>query len=104
MKFTAIALALCATTTVTARRFFVWEHSGWSGQSWIEDRPNDGRCWDMGDHGRKASSISDHQSTGTCTVFFNQRGCTGASWSNKGFAKTVPSFLNDNIWSYRNCQ
>lgn len=36
------------------------------------------------------------------THILSERDCKGSSWQNYGDAKTVPSFLNDHIWSFRN--
>ncbi|KAF2747518.1 hypothetical protein M011DRAFT_458383 [Sporormia fimetaria CBS 119925] len=101
MKITFFATALF-TSTVAARVFYLYEHNDLNGNGWQEDRPNDGTCWNIGDHGRKASSVSGVDSTGPCTTFYNQRGCTGGQWVQRGYAATVPLFLNDNFWSFKN--
>lgn len=37
-----------------------------------------------------------------CLHNSRERDCKGDQWENEGDAPTVPSFLNDHIWSFRN--
>ncbi|KAJ4253800.1 hypothetical protein NW762_010195 [Fusarium torreyae] len=37
-----------------------------------------------------------------CTTFYRERFCEGESWQNYGDAASVPDFLNDHMWSFRN--
>jgi hypothetical protein len=35
-------------------------------------------------------------------ITHSERDCRGSSWQQRGISPTVPSFLNDHIWSFRN--
>ncbi|KAF2744895.1 hypothetical protein M011DRAFT_460400 [Sporormia fimetaria CBS 119925] len=98
---TALIITLIAppTSIASARLFVVFEHNNFNwdrdGGFWVENRV-DSNCWDIGEHGRKTSSISVGGDPG-CTTFYNQRGCIGGQWVFTSSAGTVPAFLNDNI-------
>ncbi|KAF2744905.1 hypothetical protein M011DRAFT_479379 [Sporormia fimetaria CBS 119925] len=107
---TSIALiALFASVPVASaghgRRFILWEHPNFNydhddkGGVWVE-KIWDEKCWNLGEHGRMASSISSGDDG--CAIFYNHIECKGESWIQSTSAATIPSFLDKNIWSFRN--
>ncbi|KAF2746154.1 hypothetical protein M011DRAFT_478535 [Sporormia fimetaria CBS 119925] len=101
MKLALLAATLFASVA-SARYFELYENANYGGPFWGEYRNNDGACWDIGEGGRKASSVKEYSGTGACTTFYDKKGCAGGKWVQRGDAPTVPAFLNDNIWSFRN--
>ncbi|KAH6964524.1 hypothetical protein HG530_003895 [Fusarium avenaceum] len=92
--FTVTILA----SLVGARDFTLYEHANYKGATHRETRNDDDACWNMNGKGDKASSVKGKW----CTTFYRERDCKGDQWENEGDAPTVPSFLNDHIWSFRN--
>ncbi|RYP00809.1 hypothetical protein DL765_010893 [Monosporascus sp. GIB2] len=97
MHLTAFVTALLAAV-VSARDFTLYDDPNFGGASHFENRFDDDACWNMNGAGDKASSVRG----AGCTTFFQERDCQGSSWQNYGDASTVPEFLNDHIWSFRN--
>ncbi|RBR14469.1 uncharacterized protein FIESC28_07705 [Fusarium coffeatum] len=98
MQFTLLTATLLASL-VSARDFTLYNDANFKGGSHRETRGDDGACWNLNGKGDQASSV---KGLNGCTTFFRERDCTGSSWNNWGDAATVPSFLNDHIWSFRN--
>ncbi|KAL6924120.1 hypothetical protein ACHAPO_011209 [Fusarium lateritium] len=80
-------------------KFTLYEHSNFGGASHSETKNLGSDCWNLNGKGDTASSVKN---LGTCTTFFRERDCQGANWQQVGDAATVPDFLNDHIWSFRN--
>ncbi|KAH7171444.1 hypothetical protein EDB81DRAFT_877439 [Dactylonectria macrodidyma] len=97
MQLTAFVVTLLVAV-VSARDFTLYEHSNFGGASHFENRFDDDACWNMNGKGDQASSVRG----AGCTTFFRERDCQGSNWQNYGDASTVPEFLNDHIWSFRN--
>ncbi|KAK4446154.1 hypothetical protein QBC34DRAFT_383575 [Podospora aff. communis PSN243] len=97
MKLTFLSALL--VSAVSAREFLLFEHTNYQGASHLEIQPNGPTCWNLNGKGDRASSVGGDSG---CTTFFRERDCRGSSWQQRGSAPTVPSFLNDNIWSFRN--
>ncbi|KAL0930021.1 uncharacterized protein CTRU02_211234 [Colletotrichum truncatum] len=116
MQLTVFVTALLASVA-SARTFVLYEHANYGGAWSTENRGNDGTCWNLNGKGDKTSSVGGDSG---CTTFYRQvyylnsfafyitdamnreRDCQGAQWQNRGSARTVPDFLNDHIWSFRN--
>ncbi|RGP73975.1 hypothetical protein FSPOR_1669 [Fusarium sporotrichioides] len=100
MQINILQIALFATmASAQQAKFILYEHSNFGGSSHTETRNTGSDCWNMNGKGDQASSVRNY---GTCTTFFRERDCKGSSWQQIGDASTVPSFLNDHIWSFRN--
>ncbi|KAK6541330.1 hypothetical protein TWF694_007149 [Orbilia ellipsospora] len=99
MKVTAFLATFLLSGAVSARVFTLWEDINYGGAGWQETRLDDSACWNLNGKGDSASSVTGFIG---CTTFYRERDCSGASWKNWGNAKTVPDFLNDHIWSFRN--
>ncbi|KAJ3523240.1 hypothetical protein NM208_g12526 [Fusarium decemcellulare] len=93
MQLTAFVANLLAAV-VSARDFTLFEHSNFGGATHFENRFDDDACWNMNGKGDTASSHTDSST--------RERDCQGGQWQNYGDASTVPEFLNDHIWSFRN--
>ncbi|KAH8648741.1 hypothetical protein BGZ60DRAFT_329635, partial [Tricladium varicosporioides] len=76
MQLTTFVATLLAVV-VSARDFTLYDDSNYGGASHFENRWDDDAC---------------------CM----QRDCQGSNWQNYDDAPTVPGFLNDHIWSFRN--
>ncbi|KAK6222573.1 hypothetical protein QIS74_04275 [Colletotrichum tabaci] len=98
MQLTIVVTTLLATA-VSARRFILFDDINYGGQGNLEQQPNEARCWNLNGRGDKASSV---QGDSGCTTFFRERDCRGASWQQRGDAPTVPTFLDNHIWSFAN--
>ncbi|KAK1519774.1 uncharacterized protein CCOS01_11425 [Colletotrichum costaricense] len=98
MKITLFAVTLLASLA-SAREFVLFDDANYNGASHREIRNTDGACWNLNGKGDRASSVGGD---GGCTTFFRERDCRGSSWQQRGSAPTVPGFLNDHIWSFRN--
>ncbi|SPJ75746.1 uncharacterized protein FTOL_05477 [Fusarium torulosum] len=98
MQFTLLTVTFL-TSLASARDFTLYDDANWKGAAHTETRWDDNACWNLNGKGDQASSVGGRLG---CTTFFRERDCTGASWDNWGDAATVPSFLNDHIWSFRN--
>ncbi|KAF5238849.1 hypothetical protein FANTH_10177 [Fusarium anthophilum] len=97
MHLSLFALTLLASVAA-ARDFTLYEHANYKGASHRETRNDDNACWNMNGKGDQASSVKGKG----CTTFYRERDCKGDQWENVEDAPTVPSFLNDHIWSFRN--
>ncbi|KAJ0107279.1 uncharacterized protein J7T55_015744 [Diaporthe amygdali] len=91
MKFTILAATLL-TSVVSARSFTLYDDVNFGGAAHAENRNNDAACWNLNGAGDHTSSVKGGSG---CTTFFH-------NWQQRGNAFTVPDFLNDHIWSYRN--
>ncbi|KAF2747519.1 hypothetical protein M011DRAFT_467583 [Sporormia fimetaria CBS 119925] len=100
ITFFAAAAALFASAA-SAREFHVYSDVNFKGKATTEAR-HDKTCWNIGAHGRTARSIGNDNNEVTCTAFYNQPDCKGGQWIQTTSAGTIPSFLETNIWSFRN--
>ncbi|KAI9162752.1 hypothetical protein HJFPF1_04343 [Paramyrothecium foliicola] len=98
MQFNALAITLLASVAA-ARDFALFDEANFQGVAHLEARIDDNACWPLNGKGDRASSVAGGAG---CTTFFRERDCRGANWQQRGAAPTVPSFLNDHIWSFRN--
>lgn len=98
MQITA-AVAFLLAGAASARTFTLYDNANYQGAAHTENQPDNAVCWNLNGKGDRASSVSGGAG---CTTFFRGRDCTGENWQQRGSAATVPSFLNDHIWSYRN--
>ncbi|KAK6819576.1 hypothetical protein PG990_010073 [Apiospora arundinis] len=98
MQFTALAATLFVAVA-SARQFTLFDDINFGGAAHYENRNNDDACWNLNGAGDQASSV---QGGAGCTTFFRQRDCNGENWQQRGNAFTVPGFLDNHIWSYRN--
>ncbi|KAK4118018.1 hypothetical protein N657DRAFT_651741 [Parathielavia appendiculata] len=98
MHLTIFAAALLASA-VSAREFILFDDINLRGVAHRETRDNDAACWNLNGKGDRASSVWGDNG---CTTFYRERDCAGANWQQRGIAYTVPDFLNDHIWSFRN--
>ncbi|KAJ4185128.1 hypothetical protein FALCPG4_010095 [Fusarium falciforme] len=98
MQITLFTITLLASVA-SARDFVLFDDANYNGAAHIEARNNDAACWNLNGKGDRASSVGGDAG---CTTFFRERDCRGSSWQQRGSAPTVPSFLNDHIWSFRN--
>ncbi|KAJ3532860.1 hypothetical protein NM208_g8248 [Fusarium decemcellulare] len=98
MQITLFAVTLLASVA-SAREFALFDDTNFNGASHREIRNNDAACWNLNGKGDRASSVGGDSG---CTTFFRERDCRGSSWQQRGSAPTVPGFLNDHIWSFRN--
>ncbi|CVK84844.1 uncharacterized protein FMAN_01770 [Fusarium mangiferae] len=97
MQIITVTAALFASLAL-ARDFTLYDNSYFGGASHRETRNDDDACWNMNGKGDRASSVKGYG----CTTFYRERDCKGDKWENVHDASTVPSFLNDHIWSFRN--
>ncbi|KAF1828812.1 hypothetical protein BDW02DRAFT_511411 [Decorospora gaudefroyi] len=71
------AVVIMLASTASARVFTLYDDINFGGNSHRETRNDDAAC---------------------CI----ERGCTGSNWQQRGNAFTVPGFLDNHIWSFRN--
>ncbi|KAJ4027653.1 hypothetical protein NW760_007570 [Fusarium oxysporum] len=112
-----LSAVIFLASVASARDFVLYDDANYGGAAHIETRNNDAACCmpclssdmeiliikdiigNLNGKGDRASSVGGD--TG-CTTFFRERDCRGSNWQQRGSAPTVPSFLNDHIWSFRN--
>ncbi|EPE31425.1 hypothetical protein GLAREA_12728 [Glarea lozoyensis ATCC 20868] len=97
MQIPAI-LAILLAAGASARDFTLYEEQNFGGGYHREQRWNDKACWNMNGAGDSASSVGGEG----CTTFYRERDCQGENWVNYGDAPTIPGFLDNHIWSFRN--
>ncbi|EXL90125.1 hypothetical protein NOF04DRAFT_22474 [Fusarium oxysporum II5] len=112
-----LSAVIFLASVASARDFVLYDDANYGGAAHIEARNNDAACCmsclssdmeiliikdiirNLNGKGDRASSVGGDAG---CTTFFRERDCRGSNWQQRGSAPTVPSFLNDHIWSFRN--
>ncbi|KAJ8108849.1 hypothetical protein OPT61_g7883 [Boeremia exigua] len=97
MQLTAILATLVAAAA--ARDFTLYDEVNFGGNRHRETRNDDAACWNMNGAGDRASSVAGGRG---CTTFYRDRDCRGSNWQQRGNAFTVPDFLDNHIYSFRN--
>jgi hypothetical protein len=98
MQLITVVCALLASTA-SARVFTLYSDINYWGDSHIETQPDNANCWNLNGKGDTTSSVGGDSG---CTTFYQERDCRGSNWQQRGDAFTVPDFLNDHIYSFRN--